>query len=257
MTPGQSAQFAYDAAAAEYDGLVTNAPRAILHEAYRRVVRPGAVVLDAGCGTGIDSAFLATLGAAVVGVDISERMLEIARRRRVPEGASVRFFQGDLSALGSLPIGPVDVIVSGFAALNTGVDLTSFGRCARSLLRPRGSLLLHVLTPGGLFDRAGHLTRGRLSAAFSGRRQRVQAMRIGGVPVDHSLVRPDVLYRSYLAADFELVDSLQTGAFTPDEGPSRVPSALIRQLGRLDGAAARWPWVRDYGRFGLLVLRVR
>lgn len=257
MTPGQSAQIAYDGTAAEYDRLVTNAPRAVLHEAYRRVVRPGAVVLDAGCGTGIDSAYLAALGATVVGVDISGRMLEVARTRSMPAGASVRFLQGDLSALGGLLDGPVDAIVSGFAAVNTGVDLASFGRSARALLRPGGVLVLHVLTPGGLFDRAGHLTRGRMSAAFGGRRERVQAMRIGGVAVEHSLVRPDVLYRTYLSLDFELVDSLQTGAFTPDEGPSRVPAAVVRRLTALDRRAARWPWVRDYGRFGLLVLRPR
>src|SRR4051794_6707697 len=44
-------------------------------------IRPGETVLDAGCGNGVFSRRLASLGARVVGTDVSERFLERARAR--------------------------------------------------------------------------------------------------------------------------------------------------------------------------------
>jgi SAM-dependent methyltransferase len=47
-----------------------------------RLVAPGARVLDAGCGTGRVGARLSDLGFAVVGVDVDDSMLEVARELR-------------------------------------------------------------------------------------------------------------------------------------------------------------------------------
>ena len=48
---------------------------------FSELPRPGSKVLDAGCGTGYPiSAYLVEKGFAVTGIDISERMIEKARR---------------------------------------------------------------------------------------------------------------------------------------------------------------------------------
>ena len=48
---------------------------------FSELLRPGSKVLDAGCGTGYPiSAYLVEKGFAVTGIDISERMIEKARR---------------------------------------------------------------------------------------------------------------------------------------------------------------------------------
>ncbi len=47
----------------------------------KRYVRPGARVLDAGCGPGRFTAVAAQLGATVTALDISERQLELAKQR--------------------------------------------------------------------------------------------------------------------------------------------------------------------------------
>lgn len=59
----------------------------------------GARVLDAGCGTGMASAELAARGADVVAIDISPKLVEIARSR-LPDGlaGSVDFRAGDMLA---------------------------------------------------------------------------------------------------------------------------------------------------------------
>ena len=59
------------------------------------MVADGGRVLDAGCGPGHIAAHLNGLGLAVTGLDLSTRMLEVARRR-VPGG---EFVHGNMLAL--------------------------------------------------------------------------------------------------------------------------------------------------------------
>jgi ubiquinone/menaquinone biosynthesis C-methylase UbiE len=51
-------------------------------------------VLDVGCGTGAFAAVVGDMGLDVTGIDPSERMLRIARRKNVPK--SVTFLSGDV-----------------------------------------------------------------------------------------------------------------------------------------------------------------
>jgi SAM-dependent methyltransferase len=59
----------------------------------------GGSVLDLGCGPGWSSLFLARAGWDVVGVDISERMIDIARERAAQENVPVTFEIADLEEL--------------------------------------------------------------------------------------------------------------------------------------------------------------
>ena len=59
---------------------------------------PGARVLDVGCGPGRHALALARLGFEVVGVDISERFVALAREGASP-GVAVRFERADARAL--------------------------------------------------------------------------------------------------------------------------------------------------------------
>jgi len=58
-------------------------------------VKPGMHILDVGCGTGNFSLKLAQKGASVVGIDISEKMLTIARKRAMQEEVSIEFKKMD------------------------------------------------------------------------------------------------------------------------------------------------------------------
>jgi SAM-dependent methyltransferase len=70
----------------------------------------GTRALDFGCGTGRSSRFLSALGFEVLGVDISEHMLERARERD-PDGEYRLVPDGDL---GELPEGSFDLVLSAF-----------------------------------------------------------------------------------------------------------------------------------------------
>ncbi|MGA9762260.1 MAG: ubiquinone/menaquinone biosynthesis methyltransferase [Gaiellaceae bacterium] len=80
----------------------------------RRVVRPGDVVLDAACGTGdLALADLRAGAARVVGVDFSERMLELAARK----SSAVEWVEGDLGRL-PFPDGTFQAATIGFGLRN-------------------------------------------------------------------------------------------------------------------------------------------
>jgi ubiquinone/menaquinone biosynthesis C-methylase UbiE len=96
---------------------------------------PG-IALDAACGTGRHSAYLASLGHTVIGVDTSAAMLEHARRK-VPAG---EFHEADLHQL-PLPDDHVDLGVCGLALMHVpdlGLVLAEFVR----VLRPGGNLVI-------------------------------------------------------------------------------------------------------------------
>jgi SAM-dependent methyltransferase len=59
-------------------------------------------VLDAGCGTGENALYLASLGLSVLGVDVAETALAIARAKADQRGIEVEFASADALQLGRL-----------------------------------------------------------------------------------------------------------------------------------------------------------
>ncbi len=69
--------------------------RSILKEVFESKMR----ILDVGTGTGFFALILAELGHEVVGLDISEGMLKVARRKAKQRGLKVQFKLGDAENL--------------------------------------------------------------------------------------------------------------------------------------------------------------
>jgi len=73
----------------------------------------GKKVLEIGCGIGTDSVNFARAGADLTAIDLSQRSLEIARRRFEVYGLNARFFRGNAEELTSIvPREPFDLIYS-------------------------------------------------------------------------------------------------------------------------------------------------
>jgi SAM-dependent methyltransferase len=107
--------------------------------AIRRLgIGDGRRVLDIGCGSGVYLRAAADRGAEVAGLDASETLLEIARRR-VPE-ADLR--RGDMQFL-PFEDGRFDV-VSGFNSFFFAADMGAALREAGRVAKPGGQVLIQV-----------------------------------------------------------------------------------------------------------------
>lgn len=105
-----------------------------VHEAIDAL--PAGVALDAACGTGRHTAYLAGKGHRVIGVDTSPDMLATARRR-VPDA---EFHEADVTAL-PVPDAHVDVAVCALALAHLPDLKPAFAELAR-VLRPGGHLVV-------------------------------------------------------------------------------------------------------------------
>jgi ubiquinone/menaquinone biosynthesis C-methylase UbiE len=136
---------AYDRWAAQYDD-APNATRDLDALVLRGAALPlaGRDVLELGCGTGKNTAWLAAHARHVLAMDFSAGMLAEARRRvREP---TVRFVQHDVRAAWPVDAGAVDVVV-GNLVLEHVRDLAPVYAEAARALRPGGQLFLCELHP--------------------------------------------------------------------------------------------------------------
>jgi SAM-dependent methyltransferase len=117
------------------------------HEHLRAAHRisPGEEVVDIGCGTGLTTREAARAAAPgrVVGVDVSERMLERARQMTAAERLdNVRYELGDAQVHRFDPAG-FDVAISRFGTMFFSDPAAAFANIAAAL-RPAGRLVLLV-----------------------------------------------------------------------------------------------------------------
>ncbi|MCX5677946.1 MAG: class I SAM-dependent methyltransferase [Candidatus Omnitrophica bacterium] len=96
-------------------------------------LRPGARVLEIGCGTGLFTEIFAKKGACIVAVDISEDLLNKARARHLPEDrvrfVKRRFEDCDMD-------GPFDAIIG--SSILHHLDLQEALKVIFRLLKPNG-----------------------------------------------------------------------------------------------------------------------
>jgi len=107
---------------------------------------PSKRLLDLGCGTGEHARYFAGKGFEVVGVDVSDTMLERAREDEVPAG--VQFLRGDLIHVESVVTGKFGGAVclgNTLAHIMDQDTLTQLFKGVRAVLLPGAPLIIQVL----------------------------------------------------------------------------------------------------------------
>jgi len=128
-------------------------------------LRPGAALLDAGCGSGQWAVAFAEMGYRVTGVDLAPEMIVRARRHAADQGVEVTWREGDLSRLPD-----ADAV---YDAVHARVSLQFVPDPAAALREFRRVLVLggrlYASVPGALSPIYGNSWRRFLEPAASNR----------------------------------------------------------------------------------------
>ena len=128
----------------------------------------GEQALDLCCGTGDIAFSLAARGVNVVGLDFSESMLNVARRRASTQSGHFRFLRGDAQEI-PFPEASFDIVTVGYGLRN----LASWQQGLREMwrvARPGGRLLvLDFGKPDNAIWRAAYFTYLRACVPVFGR----------------------------------------------------------------------------------------
>jgi SAM-dependent methyltransferase len=241
MIPAQ----AFDAVAAGYDKLWTCSPAGRLQrEAFWNHAGPcfrnAARVLDIGCGTGEDALGLMRSGIEVTAIDISPRMVAVARAR----GVNARELA--MERLGELG-GRFDVVMSNFGALNCLEAPAVLREALARLVVPGGYAIFCVLGRFCLWETAWFLLHGDIRKA--GRRWKGKSRASIGIDVYyHSADR----MRESLSPEFALEGHFGIGVFVPPSYVRGLSSGALHRAAHMDEKLAEkklWRAMADHQLF--------
>jgi len=116
------------------------------HVLDRWLLEPGRL-LDLGCGTGRHVAHFAAKGFDVTGVDLSDHMLAVARRRLETDRVAATLVHGDITQLDDLGLGQFQYVIcmfSTFGMIYGAANRLTFLQAVRRHLQPDGLFAFHV-----------------------------------------------------------------------------------------------------------------
>lgn len=106
----------------------------------------GQRICDLACGQGRVARHLADQGARVVGIDLSAKLLAIARRHEETDPRGIEYVQADARNLDDQMLGLFDGVVC-FLALMDITDLAPTLHSVARILRPAGWFVFSILHP--------------------------------------------------------------------------------------------------------------
>jgi 2-polyprenyl-3-methyl-5-hydroxy-6-metoxy-1,4-benzoquinol methylase len=132
----------------------------------------GKKILDLACGQGYFSRILAKRGATVIGIDNSNKLLEIARVEENKKSIGLEYFCRDSARLQGIKNASLDIIVSNMSFHDIKNIKSTIKECSR-VLKPKGRLIFSIPHPwrdssSRTKDKQGHYLRvNRYKSIFS------------------------------------------------------------------------------------------
>lgn len=264
MSTVQSRPAAFDAIAAQYDDLFTNsligrAQRDAVWEIAKHHLRPGSSVLELNCGTGEDARFLAKYGMNVVGFDVSEKMVEVAKSRELDAEAegTLEFLTLAIEDVRTLsPAHRFDAVFSNFSGLNCVLDLRKVAADLAELLTYGSTAVLCFSNKHCLWEAGWYVLQGRIKKAFRRWTSKPVLARIGTerVTVRYPSIRE---IRAAFTPHFSVTHVYGIGVAVPpsylEPWMRRMPN-LLRAFCRVDTLVGSWRLFRSIGDHVVLVM---
>ena len=140
----------YDQIATWYDESMRNG--SLIHD----LVMPGIFTIlgdiagqhicDLACGQGILTRQLARRGATVVGIDLSQQLLQFARQDETREPLGIVYLHDDAQALHAVTDASFDGVICNVALMDIA-DLAATFRAVQRILRPAGWFVCSITHP--------------------------------------------------------------------------------------------------------------
>ncbi len=152
-------QSAYDEIAEWYNGwagpTIDEDPYFLAVEALMGTIT-GQRICDLACGQGRVARYLAERGASIVGIDVSAKLLAIARSYEQGATRDITYFQDDARSLDGIPDNAFDGVLC-FMALMDIQDLAPTLHTVARILKPAGWFVFATLHPCFHTSRSGEL----------------------------------------------------------------------------------------------------
>ncbi len=142
----------YDEIAGWYDGAIRKGALAPFHDWIVPITLDlageveGCRVCDLACGQGVVARRLAQRGARVLGIDVSEKLLDLARLYERDEPRGVDYEGGDAQTLDAVPDGAFDGVICNMSLMDIP-DLDATLDTVSRVLRPDGWFVFSVVHP--------------------------------------------------------------------------------------------------------------
>lgn len=152
----------FDTLAPTYDADFSERPtarflRGQVHQRLQPYLDSGAKVLEIGCGTGIDAAFMAESGAHITATDVSEKMLAITQTKLGSRGEVKNL---DINALSHHDfLGRYTLALANFGALNACQDFSALAQWLSERVVTDGVVCMAVMSRFCLWESAWNFLR--------------------------------------------------------------------------------------------------
>lgn len=189
-------------------------------------------ICEVACGTGRILLTLAKEGRRLSGIDASEEMLDIARRKSEDSGIDVDWVLGDMRCLPEME--PVDVMICGYNSMQHLLgesEVLAFFRKARERLADDGIFILDVFNPCDDFLFTGgsrcHVT------AFADGDDEVSV-------VEKTLYHPDteindIVYLYYINGEYSFSEGYHMRQYSPEVLDALVEESGLRVISKFGG----------------------
>jgi SAM-dependent methyltransferase len=221
---------------------------AIIHAAdigffVERASRTAGPVLELGCGTGRITLPLAKAGVDVRGLDLSEGMLAILRRKLAllpsEEAARIQVQLGNMASFSLAErFGLVIIPFRSFQALVTKEEQQSCLRCVREHMKDDGRFIINVFRPFGRLDKSWEApprVDWEVMDPASGKKvTRKHARR--HINVENQILEIDLIFS--IEGGEEFIDPLKLSYFYPDQMEALLREAgftIVESMGDYDG----------------------